>query len=79
MDKKNDSKNLIGIAIMWAAALLAGTLLMDANDNQFVFLMIMSSSWIVVLAVHGSSREAARAECRMIRRMFGKGPKAESQ
>ncbi|PCI59171.1 MAG: hypothetical protein COB37_11980 [Kordiimonadales bacterium] len=78
MDKKNDGKNLIGMAIMWAAALLAGTLLMDDSDKQFVFLIIMVSSWIVVIATVGSTREAARAECRMFRRLLGRGPKAES-
>ncbi len=74
MIKCNNSTRSIVTALVWAALMIAVSLVMTDSDNKQTILLLMIGGWI---ATGGLSSSTLSCERRMFLRMIGKGPKAE--
>ena len=70
-------KNLVGIALVWAAMMIAVSLVVKDAEKSQALITLMIAGWIATGGLSGSSSAFYKAECSMFRRMIGRGPKAE--
>ena len=78
MKNQKNGKILIGNAIIWAAMMIAVSLLTKGNENSQFISLLMILGWFSTQSLMVSPKEAAAADCATLRRVFGRGPKAES-
>ena len=77
MSNQKNGKILIGNAIIWAAVMIAVSLLTKGHENSQFISLLMILGWFSTQSLMLSPKKALAAECAMLRRMFGLGPKAE--
>jgi len=70
-------KNLVGIAIVWATMMIAVSLIVKDAEKIQALILLMVAGWIATGGFTGTSSAFYKAECRMFRRMIGRGPKTE--
>ena len=74
----NMGKKLVGNAIIWAAVMIAVSLLTKGNENSQFINLLMILGWFSTQSMIQSPKAAMAAECAMLRRLLGLGPRAES-
>lgn len=77
MNKKKNGKLLIGNAIIWAAMMIAVSLLTKGSENSQLINLLMILGWFSTQSLMVSPKEAVAADCAVLRRIFGRGQKAE--
>jgi len=78
MNTHKNAKLLIGNAVIWAALMIAISLLVKGNENSQFINLLMILGWFSAQSLIVSPKEAAAADCAMIRRLFGRGENKES-
>jgi len=75
---EHKGKNLVGIAIVWAAMMIAVSIVVKDAEKIQALILLMVAGWIATGGFTGSSSAFYKAECRMFRRLIGRAPKAGS-
>lgn len=73
MNNQKNGKLLIGNAIIWAAIMIAVSLLTKGNENSQFINLLMIVGWFSTQSLMVSPKEAMAADCAIIRRLFGRG------
>lgn len=67
---------LVGNAIVWAATMIAASLITKGQEGSETLMMLFIAGWFATNGLIASPKGLIEAECNALRRLFGRGEKA---
>ena len=75
MTETTVKSKVIGNALIWAAMMIASSLLIGAHENSQTLMLLFIAGWFATNGLVTERGNLMRAECNALRRMVGKDPK----
>lgn len=72
MTNKPTAKQTIGNVVIWAAMIIASSLVVEDSKTATTMLFLLIAGWIASSSLFGGMAHSARAECAAIKRLFVK-------
>ena len=72
MENVSKTKQTIGNAIIWAAMIIASSLVIEDAKAASTMMFLMIAGWIASTSLFGGVVQNARAECAAVKRLFVK-------
>lgn len=72
MTSTSKTKQTIGNALIWAAMIIASSLVIEDSKTASTMMFLLIAGWIASSSLFGGLAQSARAECAAIKRLFVK-------
>jgi len=66
------TKQTIGNALIWAAMMIASSLVIEDSKAASTMMFLLIAGWIASSSLFGGLAQSARAECAAVKRLFVK-------
>lgn len=69
---KKENRNTVGSALIWAALMIASTLVIEDEKAASSMLFLLLAGWATTVAMSGGFRQAMECEAALFRKFLGR-------
>lgn len=70
-NNKKEGRNEVGHSIIWAAMMIASSLVMKDEGSADTMLFLLMAGWVATMTVTGGFKQSVERECAFLRKLFG--------